>query len=185
MTSSAAACWPPHRATSRKLLPQLEPRAEELAGLAARRLRERKEREARDLDETLRRQRDASSRSRSATRDSTSRSRWRSTRKSGGSSRRTPATGARPSTSSTVTWSGSQGGFGRSTMCRHGASNRSASCTSGRGRIEVIPVRINRRMTVSVQRRRDASRPPCAGRRPFGPRRSGGRRNSTKILLWD
>ena len=40
-----------------ELLPQLEPRAEELAGLATRRLRERGEREARDLDETLRRQR--------------------------------------------------------------------------------------------------------------------------------
>ena len=41
-----------------ELLPQLEPRAEELAGLATRRLRERGEREARDLDETLRRQRE-------------------------------------------------------------------------------------------------------------------------------
>ena len=40
------------------LLPQLEPRAEELAALATRRLRERGEREARDLDETLRRQRE-------------------------------------------------------------------------------------------------------------------------------
>ena len=42
----------------KELLPQLEPRAEELAGLATRRLRERGEREARDLDETLRRQRE-------------------------------------------------------------------------------------------------------------------------------
>ena len=41
-----------------ELLPQLEPRAEELAGMATRRLRERGEREARDLDETLRRQRE-------------------------------------------------------------------------------------------------------------------------------
>ena len=41
-----------------ELLPQLEPRAEELAALATRRLRERGEREARDLDETLRRQRE-------------------------------------------------------------------------------------------------------------------------------
>ena len=41
-----------------ELLPQLEPRAEELAELATRRLRERGEREARDLDETLRRQRE-------------------------------------------------------------------------------------------------------------------------------
>ena len=38
--------------------PQLEPRADELAALATRRLRERGEREARDLDETLRRQRE-------------------------------------------------------------------------------------------------------------------------------
>jgi len=65
-----------------ELLPQLEPRAEELAGLATRRLRERGEREARDLDETLRRRASASSRSLTATRASTSRSRWRSTRKS-------------------------------------------------------------------------------------------------------
>ena len=41
-----------------ELLPQLEPRAEEIAELATRRLRERGEREARDLDETLRRQRE-------------------------------------------------------------------------------------------------------------------------------
>ena len=41
-----------------ELLPELEPRAEELAELATRRLRERGEREARDLDETLRRQRE-------------------------------------------------------------------------------------------------------------------------------
>ena len=41
-----------------ELLPQLEPRAGELAALATRRLRERGEREARDLDETLRRQRE-------------------------------------------------------------------------------------------------------------------------------
>ena len=41
-----------------ELLPQLQPRAEELAGMATRRLRERGEREARDLDETLRRQRE-------------------------------------------------------------------------------------------------------------------------------
>ena len=41
-----------------ELLPQIEPRAEELTGLATRRLRERAEREARDLDETLRRQRE-------------------------------------------------------------------------------------------------------------------------------
>ena len=40
------------------LLPQLEPRAEELAALATRRLRDRGAREARDLDETLRRQRE-------------------------------------------------------------------------------------------------------------------------------
>ena len=41
-----------------ELLPQLEPRAEEIAELATRRLRERGEREARDLEETLRRQRE-------------------------------------------------------------------------------------------------------------------------------
>ena len=41
-----------------ELLPQLAPRADEIAELATRRLRERGEREARDLDETLRRQRD-------------------------------------------------------------------------------------------------------------------------------
>ena len=41
-----------------ELLPQLEPRAEELAALATRRLRERGEREARDLEGTLRRQRE-------------------------------------------------------------------------------------------------------------------------------
>ena len=41
-----------------ELLPQLEPRAEEIAELATRRLTERGEREARDLEETLRRQRE-------------------------------------------------------------------------------------------------------------------------------
>ena len=41
-----------------ELLPQLEPRAHEIAELATRRLRERGEREARDLEETLRRQRE-------------------------------------------------------------------------------------------------------------------------------
>ncbi len=41
-----------------ELLPQLEPRAEELAEMATRRLRERGKREAQDLDETLRRQRE-------------------------------------------------------------------------------------------------------------------------------
>ena len=41
-----------------ELLPQLAPRAEEIGELATRRLRERGEREARDLDETLRRQRE-------------------------------------------------------------------------------------------------------------------------------
>ena len=41
-----------------ELLPQLAPRAEELAALATRRLRERGEREARDLEETLRGQRE-------------------------------------------------------------------------------------------------------------------------------
>ena len=41
-----------------ELLPQLEPRADEIAELATRRLRERGEREARDLEETLRRQRE-------------------------------------------------------------------------------------------------------------------------------
>ena len=41
-----------------ELLPHLEPRAEELAALATRRLRERGEREASDLEETLRRQRE-------------------------------------------------------------------------------------------------------------------------------
>ena len=41
-----------------ELLPQLQPRAQELAALATRKLRERGEREARDLDETLRRQRE-------------------------------------------------------------------------------------------------------------------------------
>jgi len=41
-----------------ELLPQLEPRAAELAALATRRLGERGEREARDLEETLRRQRE-------------------------------------------------------------------------------------------------------------------------------
>ena len=41
-----------------ELLPQLEPRAVEIAELATRRLRERGEREARDLDVTLRRQRE-------------------------------------------------------------------------------------------------------------------------------
>ncbi len=40
------------------MLPQLEPRADEIAELATRRLRERGEREARDLEETLRRQRE-------------------------------------------------------------------------------------------------------------------------------
>ncbi|MCY4633086.1 MAG: hypothetical protein OXG04_01015 [Acidobacteria bacterium] len=39
-----------------ELLPQLEPRADEIAKLAKRRLHERGEREARDLDVTLRRQ---------------------------------------------------------------------------------------------------------------------------------
>ena len=41
-----------------ELLPQLEPRAEELAEMATLRLRERGKREAQDLDETLRRQRE-------------------------------------------------------------------------------------------------------------------------------
>lgn len=41
-----------------ELLPQLEPRAEELAALATSRLREQGEREARDLEETLRGQRE-------------------------------------------------------------------------------------------------------------------------------
>ena len=61
--------WTPHEVIRAKLLataprdvdellPQLEPRADEIAGLATRRLRERGEREARDLEETLRRQRE-------------------------------------------------------------------------------------------------------------------------------
>ena len=61
--------WTPHEVIRTKLLataprdvdellPQLEPRADEIAELATRRLRERGEREARDLEETLRRQRE-------------------------------------------------------------------------------------------------------------------------------
>ncbi len=61
--------WMPHEVIRTKLLataprdveellPQLEPRAHEIAELATRRLRERGEREARDLEETLRRQRE-------------------------------------------------------------------------------------------------------------------------------
>ena len=61
--------WMPHEVIRTKLLataprdveellPQLEPRADEIAELAMRRLRERGEREARDLDVTLRRQRE-------------------------------------------------------------------------------------------------------------------------------
>jgi len=61
--------WMPHEVIRAKLLataprdvdellPQLEPRAGEIAELATRRLRERGEREARDLEETLRRQRE-------------------------------------------------------------------------------------------------------------------------------
>ena len=61
--------WTPHEVIQAKLLaaaprdieellPQLEPRADEIAELATRRLRERGEREARDLDVTLRRQRE-------------------------------------------------------------------------------------------------------------------------------
>ena len=61
--------WTPHEVIRAKLLataprdvdellPQLEPRADEIAELATRRLRERGEREARDLEETLRRQRE-------------------------------------------------------------------------------------------------------------------------------
>ena len=61
--------WMPHEVIRTKLLataprdveellPQLEPRADEIAELATRRLRERGEREARDLDVTLRRQRE-------------------------------------------------------------------------------------------------------------------------------
>ena len=61
--------WTPHQVIQAKLLataprdvdellPQLEPRAGEIAELATRRLRERGEREARDLKETLRRQRE-------------------------------------------------------------------------------------------------------------------------------
>ena len=61
--------WTPHEVIRTKLLataprdvdellPQLEPRADEVAELATRRLRERGEREARDLEETLRRQRE-------------------------------------------------------------------------------------------------------------------------------
>ena len=45
------------RAASSRSRPQLEPRADEIAELATRRLRERGEREAGDLEETLRRQR--------------------------------------------------------------------------------------------------------------------------------
>ena len=61
--------WMPHEVIRTKLLaavprdveelePQLKPRADEIAELATRRLRERGEREARDLEETLRRQRE-------------------------------------------------------------------------------------------------------------------------------
>ena len=61
--------WSPHEVIRTKLLaaaprdveelePQLKPRAEEIAELATRRLRERGDREARDLEETLRRQRE-------------------------------------------------------------------------------------------------------------------------------
>ena len=61
--------WTPHEVIRAKLLataprdvdellPQPEPRADEIAALATRRLRERGEREARDLEETLRRQRE-------------------------------------------------------------------------------------------------------------------------------
>ena len=61
--------WMPHEVIRTKLLAtaprdieellrQLEPRADEIAELATRRLRERGEREARDLEETLRRQRE-------------------------------------------------------------------------------------------------------------------------------
>ena len=56
--SSAPSCLATAPRDVEELLPQLEPRAEETAELATRRLRERGEREARDLEETLRRQRE-------------------------------------------------------------------------------------------------------------------------------
>ena len=125
-----------------ELLPQLEPRAEELTGLATRRLRERGEREARDLDETLRRQREriveeldrheGQYKQITLAFDEEERRQLQSNMR---------YWRMRLDQFDRDLWSRSRGGFRRSTRCRRGASSRSASCTSGRRRTEGIPAR--------------------------------------------
>ena len=112
--------------------------------LATRRLRERGEREARDLGETLRRQRE-----RIVEELDLHEGQYKQiTLAFDEEERRQLQSNMRywqmRSTSSTGTWSGSRGGFGRSTRCRRGASSRSVSCTSGRRRIDDVAPRTDR-----------------------------------------
>ena len=80
----------------------------------------------------------ASSKNSTATRVSTSRSRWSSTRKSDASSRRTWRCWRMRLEQFDRDLQQEPGRIRRSTRCRHGVSSRSASCTSGRRRIEAV-----------------------------------------------